>query len=231
MSEISEREVHSAGRLDAFVDAAFAFSVTLLIIATAQPPVNLDDLRAALGRIPASAFAFMLIMVFWIGHRAFGKLTARRDFTVTVLSLAIVFTVLVYVYPLRLLTESALYWMSGGRLPGVGIVSSFEELGELYVVYGAGFALLAGLYAALFGHGARRAAQLGIVGKSLDEARSFTAIWVILVIVGATSALLAAFGPLRAAPWLPGFTYGAIPILITVWSTTFGRKRAPKDAA
>ena len=224
MDEKRDRELHAANRLDAFVDAAFAFAVTLLVIATASPPANLEDLRDAIGRIPASAFAFALISLFWFGHKAFGRLTCERDTVIQLLSLAIVFTVLVYVYPLRLLTGSFFFWMSGGRLPGNGIIANFADLQQLYVVYGAGFALLATLYAALFRHGVRNAERLGIAGKAVEDARDFAAIWIILVLVGVASALLAAVGPLLAAPWLPGFTYGAIPLLI--WSRALLRRRA-----
>lgn len=209
-----ERLLHANNRIDAFVDAAFAFAVTLLVIATASPPANLGDLRDAIGRVPASAFAFALISLFWFGHRAFCRLTRKRDTPIQLLSLAIVFTVLVYVYPLRLLTGSFFFWMSGGRLPGNGIIQSYGDLMQLYVYYGMGFALLAGLYAALFAYGVRRAVQLDIEGADLDDAKDHAAIWLILVGVGIGSALLAAFGPMLAAPWLPGFAYGAIPILI-----------------
>lgn len=216
MDDKRDRELHAGARLDAFVDAAFAFAVTLLVIASASPPANLDDLRTAVGQIPASAFAFALISLFWFGHKAFGRLTCKRDAQIQLLSLAIVFTVLVYVYPLRLLTGSFFFWMSGGRLPGNGIINSFADLQQLYIYYGAGFAILAALYAALFFHGVRHAERLEMAPEALDDARDFAAIWLILVLVGVSSALLAALGPLLAAPWLPGFTYGAIPVLI--WS-------------
>lgn len=205
----------ASNRLDSFVDAAFAFAVTLLVIATAAPPASLNDLRDAIGRIPSSAFAFALIALFWFGHKAFGRLTRKRDAPIQLLSLAIVFTVLVYVYPLRLLTQSFFYWMSGGRLPGHGIIDSYESLATLYMVYGAGFGLLAGLYAALFGYGARNAGKLDMDGQELDDARDFTAIWLILTGVGVLSAVLATSnGLMHAAPWAPGFAYGAIPLLI-----------------
>lgn len=214
MTEETDRERHAGNRLDAFVDAAFAFAVTLLVIATAEPPRNLPDLWAAMGRIPASAAAFALIALFWVGHKAFGRLALRRDAITQLISLAIVFTVLAYVYPLRLLTEAAFFWMSGGRLPGQGMIKSWGDLQTLYVVYGIGFAGLAGLYAALFGHAVRKAAAFRLRGAALEEMRDFAAIWLILLGAGVLSALFAAVGPLRQAPWLPGFTYCAIPLAI-----------------
>ena len=43
-----------ANRLDAFVDAAFAFAVSLLIIAGGEPLRSFEDLLHALMRIPPS---------------------------------------------------------------------------------------------------------------------------------------------------------------------------------
>jgi hypothetical protein len=230
MSE-KEREAHAAHRLDAFVDAAFALAVSLLVVATADPPLNLADLTYAIGRVPASAVAFAMIAVFWMGHRAFGRLTPRRDWLIQLLSLAIVFMVLVYVYPLRLLSEAAFFWISGGRLPGEGMIGSYADLGRLYVVYGLGFALLASLYAALFAYGVRKAKAFGITGKGLEEAREYAAIWLILLGSGLLSAGLAGTPLLRSAPWLPGFAYWLIPIGIWARSVLEGRRKAAAKAA
>ena len=48
-------------RLDAFVDAAFAFAVSLLIIAGGEPLRSFDDLLKALLRIPSFAAGFALM--------------------------------------------------------------------------------------------------------------------------------------------------------------------------
>lgn len=222
-------ETHAANRLDAFVDAAFAFAVSLLVIATAAPPADLDDLWQALGRIPASAGAFALIAVFWFGHRAFGKLTRKRDGVTQYVSLAIVFTVLNYVYPLRLLTETGFYWMSGGRLPGRGVIQSLGDLQQLFTIYGLGFALLAGFYALLFRHAVRKAEALDLTPQALDDARDHAAIWIILAVSGLLSALLASVGPMSVLPGLPGFAYWAIPLAI--WGRFWLKARRAKKVA
>ena len=56
-------------------------------------------------------------MLFWQAHKVFARLTPRRDGVTLLLSLAVVFTVLVYVFPLRLLMQSLFYWISLGRCP------------------------------------------------------------------------------------------------------------------
>ena len=207
---LTVREVETT-RLDAFVDAAFAFAVTLLIIAGAEPLNDMSDLVRALGRAPAFAAGFSLVVMFWLGHRGYGRIAPMRDGWSAMLSLAIVFTILIYVFPLRLLTEAGAHYFSGGRLPGRGLIDSFAELRAAYTIYGAGFAFLCWLYFLLYGHALKRPAAVGMAADDLDEAEESRAIWGLIALVGLLSAALAWIIPLRHAPWIPGFAYWLIP--------------------
>lgn len=213
-----------AQRLDAFVDSAFAFAVSLLIIAGAEPLRSFGDLLTALARIPAFAGGFALIVLFWLAHRTWSSLSPTRDGGATALSLAVVFAVLVFVFPLRLLIETATHFLSGGVLPGRGLISSFAELRWTYVIYGVGFAILSGLYVLLF-----RQARRGL--DPLDSARirdaaSWSRTWVLAAATGLASSLVACTPLLAAAPWLPGVTYQIIPVgigLFALWDRYRGR--------
>jgi uncharacterized membrane protein len=55
-------------RIDNFTDAAFAFAVSLLVIGGARAPDNFDALLLSLGDIPAFAFGFALMAMFWLGQ-------------------------------------------------------------------------------------------------------------------------------------------------------------------
>lgn len=210
-------------RLDAFVDAAFAFAVSLLIIAGGQPLNSFADLTRALMRIPAFLGGFALIVMFWLAHRTWSSLGPRRDGRATLLSLAIVFAVLVFVFPLRLLIETAAYFVSGGRLPGGGLITSFDQLGWTYLIYGVGFAILSVLFALLF-----RQAQATIdPGEAArrQAAREWTRTWALAAVTGVLSGLVALTPAVRAAPWLPGVTYWLIPAGIAVLGA-MDRRRA-----
>ncbi|HEY8617989.1 TMEM175 family protein [Phenylobacterium sp.] len=199
----------SRKRLDQFVDAAFGFAVTLLLITGAEPPRDLADLRAALLNLPSSAAAFVLIVLFWSSHRAFGRVTPVRDASTTLLSLAVVFTVLVYVYPLRFLMQALFHWLSLGRLPGRELIDGLGDLASLYQIYGLGFAVLSGLVAALFACSVRLAPTPDL----RDEGRSWRDAWLICAGTGLVSMAVALL-PLRAAPWLPPSIYSLIPLAI-----------------
>jgi uncharacterized membrane protein len=197
-------------RLDAFVDAAFAFAVSLLIIGGAAPLASFADLAVALARIPAFACGFALIALFWVAHRTWSALSPMRDGWTTLLSLAVVFAVLVFVFPLRLLTEAATHFISGGALPGGGLMSSLADLSWTYVIYGVAFAILSGLNALLFAQAAR--ALRGGDAMTVRKARQWTQTWSIAAGAGVLSAAVAATPLLKAAPWLPGVTYNLIPV-------------------
>lgn len=223
MAEIPPKpDTAEAHRLDAFVDAAFAFAVSLLIIAGGEPLRSFDDLLAALARIPAFAGGFALLVMFWLAHRTWSALKPPRDKSATLLSLAVVFAVLVFVFPLRLLIETAAHFLSQGALPGRGLITSFDQLGWTYLIYGAAFAILSVLLALLFRQAAKGLAEDGVRHRS---AREWSRTWALAAATGVFSGLVALTPVLRFAPWLPGVTYWLIPLGIWVMAIADRRRR------
>ena len=199
-------------RLDAFVDASFAFAVTLLIIAGAEPLNDFGALTRALGRAPAFAVGFALVIMFWLGHRNFGRLAPIRDSWSATLSLVIVFMILIYVFPLRLLAEAGAAYFSHGILPGTGLIASYVQLREVYTIYGVGFAFLCWLYFLLYGHALKRGTVAGLAPEDRDEAEESRNLWALITLAGLASATLAWIIPLRISPAAPGFAYFLIPV-------------------
>ena len=228
MTDASMVRTTESKRLDAFVDAAFAFAVTLLLVAGADTTATLDGLKKALLQIPASAAAFMLIALFWMAHRDYGRMAPRRDGLSTLLSLAIVFSVLVYVFPLRMLVSSGFCWISDGRLPGSTLIRTISDLSDLFFLYGLGFAFLGLLFVSLFAHVARRGDLLGADAAHRKQAGDYAVIWLISSLAGLISALLAVFGLMREAPWLPGVAYWLIPVAIVIRQALVRRAEAGK---
>lgn len=202
-----------ARRLDAFVDAAFAFAVTLLVVGGGEPPTSLDEMKAMLIKAPAYGAAFALIVMFWLGYRDLSRLWPHRDGLSTALSLAVVFVVLLYVFPLRLIMEGAVHALSGGILPGDDLTQGIEDLRFLYIAYGAGCLMLATLFALLYRHHLRGGDPTP--GQAFSG-RIWISNWTILAVVSATSITLAATLRGEAAAWAPGFAYMAVPALIGV---------------
>ena len=58
----------SISRLETFVDAAFAFSLSMLVILVGTLPMDVPELFLALRKVPTFAACFLLITMFWSGH-------------------------------------------------------------------------------------------------------------------------------------------------------------------
>lgn len=221
--------VRSSSRVDAFVDAAFAFCMTLLVVTGGALPQTVDDLMAALVRIPAFAVGFALLALFWWAHHQFRQIHRRDDSTSLLLSLIIVFVIMIYVYPLRLLGESTAYYISGRTLPGSELVRSAADMSVLYVVYGIGFLILDLLYILLFRHAARHAETEALRVAARDSA----ACWLISAVIGCLSVALALLLPPTNA-WsagVPGMAYMLIPMLIGLYfAVVLGRRSRLRPA-
>ena len=107
-----------ATRLETFVDAAFAFALTMLVVSVDSVPQSFDELVEAIKRVPAFAASFLITVMFWLGHYRWSRRYGIEDTGSVVLSLALVLLVLVFLYPLRIMMSGALQSMSGGFLPG-----------------------------------------------------------------------------------------------------------------
>lgn len=219
MSErTAEPPLTDAGRarIDNFVDSAFAFAVTLLVIATEAPPTDVDSLKAALLQAPGFAMGFALVAMFWWTHRSYARV--RPDGAVPLLvSLAIVFVMLVYVYPLRLFADVFVSFVTGSALRGEGPVRTMGTMRDLYLIYGAGFTALAGLYLFAFLH-ARAAAQRAGDEAARRYAGAGANAWIVLTLAGALSIALAATLPFDNPFYvgLPGMAYALIPVGIAI---------------
>lgn len=226
----TSHSTRQSSRADAFVDAAFAFCMTLLVVTGGQVPETLADLQNALMRIPAFAVGFALLAMFWWAHYAFRKLYRGDDGLTLLLSLIIVFVIMIYVYPLRLLGESTAYYISGRNLPASDLVRDVSDMATLYLVYGAGFMALSGLYFLLY----RRAAKLAPDPESRKMGAITAGTWLICGSVGGVSVALAAIVP-RENPWsagFPGMAYMLIPLIVWPYMALATRKpKAPKPEA
>jgi uncharacterized membrane protein len=150
-----------AHRLDGFIDAAFAFAVSVLAIAGAEMPHDLHDLLAALDRIPAFACSFATLMIFWHRHVRWRDRFRLHDTTSILLSLMLVFFALIFVYPLNMLFQamfSTLYAAYAHQeLSGAPTINSVRDVKALYVCYGLAYACMAACLACLYRHSLRKA--------------------------------------------------------------------------
>ncbi len=125
-------------------------------------------------------------------------------------SLLLVFFVLIYVYPLRMLFESLFTWVSDGRLGDGAGIRTFDDLRKMFVAYGLCFATLAGVIAALYLHAWRRRAAIGLDAHERASTLAHAAAYGYFVLLATASVAVALSMPAPGTAWmfgLPGFLY------------------------
>ena len=207
-------------RVDAFVDAAFAFAVTLLAIAIGHVPTSVGELVQALRGVPAFAASFFVIARLWQAHRNWSRRYGIEDIYGTRLSLALVFMVLVYVYPLRMVAELALAGFSNGVLSETRIgITSVAELRTLDVVFGVGYAVTATIFVLLHQHALTLADRLGLSASERIRSRIVRMRWLAVIAIALSSTLLALVLPMgqgESVPLdsIPGLVYLLIYLVV-----------------
>jgi len=188
-------------RIDNFTDAAFAFAVSLLVIGGAMAPETFDALIGSLGDIPAFAFGFAVMAMFWLGHVRWRRLRGDGDILSTFLTLVLIFLTLIYVQPLRAMASATgLFFTGQGRLFG-------GSLPGLFAVYGTGFVAMSLTMTALYSESLRSATM---APAERAECRGERGIWLILMLTGLASILvsLTRYGVLAA------MLYMTLPVTI-----------------
>ena len=191
-------------RLDNFTDAAFAFAVSLMVIGGAGAPQDFADLIRSLGDVPAFAFGFAVMAMFWLSHVRWRTMRGKGDWLATLLTLVLIFLTLVYVQPLRAMASAVGLWFTGqGRMFG-------GSLSDLFAVYGTGFVAMSLTMAALWSEPLR---DLALTAEHRGNAKGERGIWLINAMTGLASILvsLTAYGKWAA------MLYMSLPLTISLF--------------
>jgi len=210
-------------RLETFCDAAFAFAVTLLVIAGGSIPADYAALLAALKDAPAFLASFAAIASIWYAHRDWSRRYGLEDSPTILISLGMVFVMLVYVYPLRMVASAFMAFLSAGRLPSSFAIAGGRDLTGLFVVYGLGFALQTAMLALLYLRALTAAAALRLDAVERLRTRQGIAFNAALAATGLASALVAAWLPTRIGVWA-GFVYTTLPISMPILAMHYERQ-------
>ncbi len=210
-------------RLETFMDAAFAFAITMLVISVGEIPKNFSELILALKQIPSFLSSFFIIMLFWFGHRTWSRRYGLEDSWTIMFSIGLIFVLLVYIYPLRLMFSALFEWVSGGFFPSKFTLYARHELSGLFMIYGIGLFAMAGIMALLH---LRAGLQKSVLDLSEIEAirtDGDTVSWTVVSLTGLVAALIAWIMPPNI-DLLGGLIYAILPIIIPLIGSYYKRK-------
>ncbi|HMM66698.1 MAG TPA: TMEM175 family protein [Dokdonella sp.] len=180
-------------RAEAFFDAAFAFAITLMVISIDAIPDTAEKLVDALKSVPAFAASFMLIVLFWRGHADWSRRFGMNDRYSQRLSLLLVFIVLVFIYPLRMVFSSFFPFVTGGWLPAQIHLETVSDVRAMFIVFAVGFGSMGASMCLLYRHAWSRRDDLGLDAVERLQTRYAALRWALIPVVSVLSLGISVF--------------------------------------
>ncbi len=211
-------------RIEAFTDAAFAFALTMLVVSFDALPSSVDELVQSMKAIPAFVASGALLMLFWHHHSKWSQRYCLCDTKTVMLTCLLVFTVMVFVYPLRLMFSSFMHWVSGGWLKANFTVATRGDQLTLFIIYGIGFTVMCGVMVLLYRHALSKHAELQLTEQDRFDAKSGMQTFFLMSTTGILSLLLCWLLPIQWALFSP-FSYSLLAIMMPWYGIRRGKKR------
>jgi hypothetical protein len=130
-------------RLETFIDAAFAFAITMLVIAAQRIPDDIKTLLAAFKNVPVFIASIIVLGIFWRGHWLWSRRYGLEEGVSIFISWAMIVTILIYMYPLKAIFSSMWFLLSGGRVGHPLGAHSDSQARALFAIFALGFTAIA----------------------------------------------------------------------------------------
>lgn len=200
-------------RLETFIDAAFAFAVTMVVIAADRLPDDIVTLLAAFKNVPAFIASVVVLGIFWRGHWLWSRRYGLEDGVSRFISWALLVTVLIYIYPLKALFGSMFYLISDGKLGLALGVRTELQARTLLAIYAVGFTAIAAEILMLHWRAWQLREPLRLNDREQMLTRAEIAGWSMPLSVGLVALVLALTLPPRYIFW-SGWIYFTMAILV-----------------
>ncbi len=225
---------HNMTRVETFVDAAFAFALTLLVISIDEIPRSPAQLVETARDIPAFLISAYFIGQLWLSHVGWSRIYGLQDRITVVFSLAIVMLVLVFVYPLKLMLQSGIFYFSSGRFGANIMVDDGEwtttDVSGMFVFSAVGVLCAALIIIGLYLNGLRHREQLRLTAYEIFLSwRRIT----FAAMVGATAVICGWGGLILTGGALPfsGLGYFTLFLTLPITGRVFNLLYAPPPFA
>jgi uncharacterized membrane protein len=193
-------------RIEGLSDAVFAFAITLLVVSL-EVPKTFDELLVTMRGFFAFAICFALLFAVWNEHYKFSRRYGLWDASTVRLNAALLFIVLLYVYPLKflftILIDELLGFSTDVRLPNGDVVEAIEpgQFPLLMVIYGAGFIAIQVVFVLLYLRAYASRDTLELDASEILITRQEIQGFLLMTAVGLVSVAVAVFGGQDAASW------------------------------
>jgi hypothetical protein len=212
-----------ATRLETFIDASFAFAISMLVIAAQQIPDNIAALLGAFRNVPTFICCIAVLGKFWSGHWLWSRRFGLEDASSIFISWALIVTILIYIYPLKAIFGSMWFLLSDGRLgQALGLHGNESQARALFALFALGFIAVSAEILLLNLRAWQLREPLQLDARERLMTRAELTGWGIPVGVGLVSLALAFTLPLQQIEW-SGWVYFSMVILVPLHARSHRR--------
>ncbi len=179
------------------------FALVLALAATQSIPTTFEELAGLWRDALSLAACFALIIFLWRTHHVFFRRYDLQDSVISTLNAVLLFLLLVYIYPLKFMTDFVINFYTGYYTADSppSAVLEFSQVKWLYLVYGGFFAAVFSLIALMYAHALRHADDIGLDAVERNYTRyevefAFGVVVLSLLIILAAFLLPTPFSPL-----------------------------------
>src|SRR6266487_4562605 len=201
-------------RLETFIDAAFAFAISMLVIAAQQIPDNIQTLLAAFKNVPTFVCSIAVLGIFWRGHWLWSRRYGLEDGASILISWAMIVTILIFIYPLKAIFGAMWYLLSSGQIgQPFSLHTTESQARTIFGIYALGLIAISAEILLLNLRAWQLRGPLRLNGRESLVTRGELSGWSIPVSVGIVSLVFALTLPTEQIQW-SGWVYFSMIVLV-----------------
>ena len=214
-------------RLETFIDAAFAFAISMLVIAAQQIPDDIASLLAAFKNVPTFICSIAVLGIFWRGHWLWSRRYGLEDSVSILISWALIVTILIFIYPLKAIFGAMWYLISSGQVGHQFSLHTTEaQARTIFAIYALGLIAISAEIVLLYLRAWQLRGPLRLNARERLMTRGELTGWSIPVSVGIVSLVFSFTLPIEQIAWC-GWVYFLMAIMLRVHG--FWRRRRLKE--
>src|SRR5213079_1997668 len=203
-------------RLETFIDAAFAFAISMLVIAAQQIPDNIQALLAAFKNVPTFVCSIAVLGIFWRGHWLWSRRYGLEDGASILISWALIVTILIFIYPLKAIFGAMWNLLSNGQVgQPLSLHTTEAQARAIFAIYALGLITISAEILLLYLRAWQLREPLRLNAPGRSTTRGELTGWSIPVSVGLVSLILALTLPAEQIQW-SGWVYFLMAIILRV---------------
>jgi len=203
-------------RLETFIDAAFAFAISMLVISAQQIPDNIQALLAAFKNVPTFICSIAVLGIYWRGHWLWSRRYGLEDGVSILISWTMIGTILIFIYPLKAIFGAMWNLLSDGQFGQPFSVHTTEaQARAIFAIYALGLIAISAQILLLNFRAWQLRGPLQLNARETFMTRGELTGWSIPVSVGIVSLVLSFTLPIEQIAWC-GWVYILMAILVRV---------------